>query len=137
MSRIVIATHGRLAYALKESVEIIVGPAPNVECFAIEADANLDDAAAALTALIAGDDDSEERPLVLVDLFGGSPSRICTELLLRGHELDLVAGVNLPMVVAAVTAAPQAATGAAMATAAKEGVVVVNTVIEEMEGEDD
>ena len=73
---------------------------PNVDCFAMEADMNLDDAKSALSQLILNPDEPG-RPLVLVDLYGDTLA--LTELLIDGHEFDLLAGVNLPMVIAAIS----------------------------------
>jgi len=131
MSRIVIATHGHLSDELKASAEIIVGAAENIDCFAMEADMNLDDAKSALSQLIL-DADKLGRPLVLVDLYGGTPSRVCTELLIDGHEFDLLAGVNLPMVIAAISDSGNQPVAAA-SDAAAEGIVNVNNLIAEME----
>jgi len=131
MSRIVIATHGHLSDELKASAEIIVGAAENVDCFAMDADMSLDDAKSALSQLIINAD-KPGRPLVLVDLYGGTPSRVCTELLIDGHEFDLLAGVNLPMVIAAISESGDQRVAAA-SDAAAEGIVNVNNLIAEME----
>lgn len=133
MSRIVIATHGHLSDELKASAEIIVGAAQNVDCFAMEADMNLDDAKSALSQLILNPDEPG-RPLVLVDLYGGTPSRVCTELLIDGHEFDLLAGVNLPMVIAAISDSGEERVATAREAAA-DGVINVNNLIAEMEND--
>ncbi|MGO2096780.1 MAG: PTS sugar transporter subunit IIA, partial [Candidatus Microbacterium stercoravium] len=70
----------------------------------------------------------------LVDLYGGTPSRVCTELLIDGHEFDLLAGVNLPMVIAAISDSGEERVATAREAAA-DGVVNVNNLIAEMEND--
>ncbi|MCW8779201.1 MULTISPECIES: PTS sugar transporter subunit IIA [Latilactobacillus] len=100
MKKILIATHGDLAFSLKKTVELIAGPT-DVECFGMTSDKTGEQGKRELNAII--DRYQKDELLVLTDLFGGSPANICTELLLRGADFKLISGVNLPMLLTLLT----------------------------------
>ena len=92
---IVIAAHGDLARALRDSAEMIVGAHDDVVTVSLEPQDNLETCQAALSAAI----DTADRgagAIVLVDLFGGTPSNAAA-LCLRQRRSEIVSGVNLPM----------------------------------------
>ena len=97
----VIATHGTLANGLLAAAEMIVGTAPDARAVNFEIGMSVDDLTNAVNLAIEeiGGDDPV---LVLVDLAGGSPSRVAATLALDGRT-KVLAGVNLPMVIAALT----------------------------------
>ena len=45
----------------------------------------------------------ESNLIILTDMYGGSSTNICTELLLSGHKFSLLTGLNLPMLLALVS----------------------------------
>lgn len=140
MSHIIVATHGNLSKALVDTAELIIGSSDGVECFAMTADLAVADATSQLTALIEANEHGEHRLLVIADLYGGSPFKICTELLLGGHQFDLITGANLPMLVDAMLKPEDAFTagiGAQLCTAGRNGVVDVNESLAQMEDNDD
>jgi len=99
MVRIILVTHGNLASALLEGAEIILGEKqPSVLTVCLSAADSLDSAHAELEAAL----DSLQQPvaseesLVLVDLFGGTASNAAAWAL-KGKDFQIVAGVNLPM----------------------------------------
>lgn len=93
----VLVTHGRLANELLAAAETIIGPIPHVTAVSIgwhdDVDAASDEIERAITRV------SENRgALLLTDMFGGTPTNIASMFLKEG-EIEVVTGVNLPMVI--------------------------------------
>ena len=102
MIGIVIVTHGRLAEALIEAAEIIIGSRPeSTESVSID----LNESAEKLRAKIAKGIkavDVQEGVLILTDMFGGTPSNLSYSFLEEGH-IEVISGVNLPILIQAVS----------------------------------
>lgn len=101
MKEIILATHGHLSEEFKRTAELIVGEVNNIRCFCMTKAKSEDDAKKELEGLI--EDSNEENLIILTDLFGGSAANICAELLMRGHRFNLLAGLNLPMLLTLLT----------------------------------
>jgi PTS system mannose-specific IIA component len=102
MVGVIIATHGRLAEELLGTAQAMVGPLPQVRTYGLGVPGVSEPCGKALSRLI-DELDTGEGVLVLVDLFGGSPSQAaCT--LLHDKRVEVVSGVNLPMVLKLATA---------------------------------
>lgn len=97
MIGVVIVTHGNLACEFRAALEHVVGPQEQVETISIGPDDDLDgrrtDMLAALDKV-----DSGEGVVVLTDMFGGSPSNLAISAMEK-PDVEVVAGVNLPMLV--------------------------------------
>ena len=93
MVGIVVATHGRLAEELLATAEGVVGPLPQTR--ALSVCGGTPDGPGALRAAIAAVDQGEG-VVLLTDLFGGSPTNLCLQVL-KEREVEVVTGVNLPM----------------------------------------
>ncbi|RPJ69817.1 MAG: PTS sugar transporter subunit IIA [Desulfobacteraceae bacterium] len=102
MIGIVVVTHSRLGEALIEATEFIVGSRPEgVVAVSIDINQNVDKLRERVAAGIkkAGRDDGV---LILTDMFGGTPSNISFSFLETGRT-EVLSGVNLPILVQAVT----------------------------------
>ncbi len=99
MVGLVVAAHGHLADELVHTAEQIVGSVPAVRTCSIEPGASPEDIRRALREAVSSLE-CGDGVVVLADLFGGTP---CTQsLLLCGQcKLEVVTGVNLPMVLKA------------------------------------
>ncbi len=99
MVGLVVATHGRLAEELVATAEQIVGALPAVATCSVDPGASPQQIRQRMRDAVASVD-SGEGALALVDLFGDTP---CKEaLMLCGTcHLEVVAGVNLPMILKA------------------------------------
>jgi mannose PTS system EIIA component len=97
MIGIVLVTHGRLADELRSALEHVVGAQNQVEAIAIGPD---DDIAQRREQIIRSVQqvDSGEGVVVLTDMFGGTPSNLAISVMERGR-IEVLAGVNLPMLV--------------------------------------
>ncbi|MBC7519738.1 MAG: PTS sugar transporter subunit IIA [Sandarakinorhabdus sp.] len=96
MIGLVLVTHGRLAAEFLAATEHVVGAQPRVEAICIEADDDMEmrraDIAAAIKRCDAG-----QGVIMLTDLLGGTPSNLAISLM--GPNVDVIAGVNLPMLI--------------------------------------
>jgi PTS system mannose-specific IIA component len=97
MIGVVIVTHGKLAGEFLSALEHVVGPQEQVETISIGPDDDLDarraDMLAALSKVNSGDG-----VVVLTDMFGGSPSNLAISAM-EEPNVEVIAGVNLPMLV--------------------------------------
>jgi mannose PTS system EIIA component len=93
----VIVTHGHLANELLAAAEMIIGAASHITSVSIGWHDDVDAAHAEVERAIR--QVSQERGvLLLTDMFGGTPTNIASMFLAEG-EVEVVTGVNLPMVI--------------------------------------
>jgi mannose PTS system EIIA component len=97
MIGLVLVTHGNLAVEFVTAMEHVVGPQAAVASICIGPDDDMEvrraDIAAAITAVEAG-----RGVIILTDLFGGTPSNLAISLLQTGR-VEVIAGINLPMLI--------------------------------------
>jgi PTS system mannose-specific IIA component len=94
---ILVVTHGTLATELVSAVRTIVSDVDAVEAVSIGWNVDVDEATNKIQEAIR----RVQRPggvLVLTDMFGGTPSNLALSLLEPGR-IEVVTGVNLPMLV--------------------------------------
>jgi PTS system mannose-specific IIA component len=94
MIGVVIATHGRLAEETLACAEAIVGPLARARAVAVSSAIPLDAARESIAAAIREVDEGDG-VLVLTDMLGGTPANLALGFL--GEKVDVVTGVNLPM----------------------------------------
>jgi mannose PTS system EIIA component len=97
MIGLVLVTHGRLAEEFRSALEHVVGPQQNMVTVSIGADDELEKRRADIMAAIQTAD-AGQGVIVLTDMFGGTPCNLAISLLENGR-VEVVAGVNLPMLV--------------------------------------
>jgi PTS system mannose-specific IIA component len=95
MVGLVVATHGGLAQELLRTAEGIVGPLVQCEAVSVAAGVSMEDARARLGEAVKRVD-TGEGVLVLTDMFGGTPANLALTFL--DEKLEVVTGVNLPMI---------------------------------------
>jgi mannose/fructose/sorbose-specific phosphotransferase system IIA component len=96
MNGVIVISHGGLARAMVETSMMIVGDQERV--FAVDLAAEEDpELIAERVSSILEALGPDVTCLVLLDLFGGSPAQACLRLAAREPRLELVSGVNLPM----------------------------------------
>jgi PTS system mannose-specific IIA component len=93
----VVVTHGHLAGELLAAAEMIIGPVSHIAAVSIgwhdDVDAARDEVQRAITRVSHGCG-----TLLLTDMFGGTPTNIASMFLEEG-AVEVVTGVNLPMVI--------------------------------------
>lgn len=101
MKTIILATHGNLSFEFKKTAELIVGNTTNIKCFGMTKDKSASQGKKELVEMINSAGNTEL--IILTDLFGGSVTNICTELLLEKDNFELLTGLNLPMLLTLLT----------------------------------
>lgn len=97
MIGLVLVTHGRLADEFVIAMEHVVGKQEQVATIAIGPDDDMEVRRADIADGIACVD-SGAGVIVLTDLFGGTPSNLAISLMERGR-VEVIAGMNLPMLI--------------------------------------
>ena len=97
MLGLLVVTHGRLAEVLVEAATTIVGEVESLEAVSIGWDDDVTEARKRVEDAVhrLGGDDGV---LILTDMFGGTPTNIALSLLENGR-VEVVTGVNLPMII--------------------------------------
>lgn len=97
MIGLVLVTHGRLAAEFVAAMEHVVGPQERCQSVCIEAQDDMEEKRAEI-ARAAAEVDGGAGVILLTDMFGGTPSNLAISLLGRPN-LEVIAGVNLPMLI--------------------------------------
>jgi PTS system mannose-specific IIA component len=119
MIGLVLVTHGRLADEFVTAMEHVVGPQTQVRTVAIGPDDDMEARRADIAAAI-GAVDGGRGTIVLTDLFGGTPSNLAISLMERGR-VEVIAGINLPMLIRLESARKTMGVVAAVAAAREAG----------------
>lgn len=133
MLGLLVVTHGRLAEELVQAATTIVGPVEGLEAVSIgwdddvsEARRRIGDAATRVGA--------DEGVLILTDMFGGTPTNIALSLLEEGR-VEVVTGVNLPMLIKFTNLREQVALSEVSRRIAEQGRRAIHVASELLEGE--
>ena len=97
MIGMVLVTHGGLAKEFLLALEHIVGPQKNVAAVCIGPDDDMEARRQEILDRI-GETDEGDGVVVLTDMFGGTPSNLAISVLDRG-PVEVIAGINLPMLI--------------------------------------
>ncbi|GAL99359.1 putative phosphotransferase system enzyme IIA component [Sphingomonas parapaucimobilis NBRC 15100] len=97
MIGLVLVTHGRLADEFVTAMIHVVGPQERIATIAIGPEDDMEERRADIAAAIATVD-AGRGVIVLTDLFGGTPSNLAISLMERGR-VEVIAGMNLPMLI--------------------------------------
>ena len=97
MIGLILVTHGRLADQFVEAMEHVVGPQDNIATVCIGPSDDMEKRRADIAKAI-DTVDTGNGVIVLTDLFGGTPSNLAISLLDAGR-VEVIAGINLPMLI--------------------------------------
>ena len=97
MIGIVLVSHGQLATELLRAAEIIVGKIENTVAVDIDPKTAMEEIHKTVEGAIRTVD-TGKGVLLLTDMFGGTPSNISLSFL-GTHQVEVLTGVNLPMMV--------------------------------------
>lgn len=97
MIGLVIVTHGGLANEFRAALEHVVGEQHQLEAICIGPDDDMEKRREDI-AVATKDVDSGDGVILLTDMFGGTPSNLAISLLDHGR-VEVIAGVNLPMLI--------------------------------------
>ena len=97
MIGVVLVTHGGLGDALRSAMEHVVGAQAQVATVAVGPDDDMDAVREQIAARL-GEVDTGDGTVLLTDMFGSTPSNLCLSMRGRGN-VEVISGVNLPMLV--------------------------------------
>ncbi|HOL53512.1 MAG TPA: PTS sugar transporter subunit IIA [Coprothermobacter proteolyticus] len=89
-----IVTHGRLGEGLLDAMQMIAGPQEKVDFVSLKEGDSIDELKERILSAVKMLDDGSG-VLVFVDMFGASPSNAAAYLL--NENVEVITGVNLPM----------------------------------------
>lgn len=96
MTAIIIGTHGNFSEELLKSSEMIFGKQENVGYVTFKPGEGSEDLINKYNELL-NTLDTKDGVLFMVDLFGGSPFNAASRIALGKENMDIITGVNLPM----------------------------------------
>ena len=97
MIGLVLVTHGALATEFVVAMEHVVGPQQQIETICIGPEDDMEMRRADIANAVARVNDGSG-VILLTDLFGGTPSNLAISVM-DGNRVDVLAGVNLPMLI--------------------------------------
>ncbi len=131
MIGIILVTHGRLAEEFQVAMEHVVGPQKQIATICIGPHDDMEkrrkEIAKAVTNVNSGNG-----AIILTDLFGGTPSNLAISLLEPG-KIEVIAGINLPMLIRLASARQNMDIKAAVAASREAGRKYISVATEVLE----
>ncbi len=132
MIGIVLVTHGKLAEEFRHAVEHVVGPQRFIETVSIGPDDDMDQRRQDILESVKMADDGHG-VIILTDMFGGTPSNLSISVMDSGR-IEVIAGVNLPMLIKLAGIRGDNDMGRALAEASEAGRKYINVASRVLSG---
>jgi PTS system mannose-specific IIA component len=97
MIGMVLVTHGHLATEFRAALEHVVGPQRDIETITIGPEDDMEQRRQDIVSAVASVD-TGQGVVLLTDMFGGTPSNLAISVMDR-TRVEVVAGINLPMLI--------------------------------------
>ena len=97
MIGMVLVTHGHLATEFRAALEHVVGPQKQIETITIGPEDDMEERRQDILRAVAAVD-TGQGVVLLTDMFGGTPSNLAISVM-NGGLVEVVAGINLPMLI--------------------------------------
>lgn len=124
MIGLVLVTHGRLADELINALEHVVGSQKNIASVCIGPDDDMERRRSDILKSVEKVNDGAG-VVVLTDMFGGTPSNLAISIMVK-VPIEVIAGVNLPMLVKLASIRKTLNLGEAVARAQEAGKKYIN-----------
>ena len=124
MIGIVLVTHGKLAAEFVAAVEHVVGPQTAIAAICIGPEDDMEQRRKEILDQVAKVDDGAG-VVVLTDMFGGTPSNLAISIMDKA-KVEIIAGVNLPMLIKLANVRGTAKLSDAVASAQEAGRKYIN-----------
>jgi mannose PTS system EIIA component len=133
MIGLVIVTHCGLALEFRAALEHVVGPQTQLETISIGPD---DDMALRRTQILDAIKraDTGDGVIILTDMFGGTPSNLAISVMDEA-PVEVIAGINLPILVKLASVRGELPMAEAVATAREAGRKYIKVASQELSGE--
>ncbi|KAB7742684.1 PTS fructose transporter subunit IIA [Parvibaculum sedimenti] len=119
MIGLVLVTHGALASQFVAAMEHVVGAQRQVEAICIGPDDDMEQRRRDILDAVASAD-SGDGVILLTDMFGGTPSNLAISVMDKA-KVEVIAGVNLPMLIKLASVRDHASLGEAVDLAQESG----------------
>ncbi len=119
MIGMVLVTHGRLAEEFVSAMEHVVGPQKQITSICIGPDDDMENRRGDIERAAKSVDDGDG-VVLLTDMFGGTPSNLAISLMGKPN-IEVIAGINLPMLIKLATLRKTAGLTQAVDAAADAG----------------
>ncbi len=133
MIGLVLVTHGQLAAEFRSALEHVVGTQTQIEAISIGPDDDMEqrrkDILKSVSAVNSG-----EGVIILTDMFGGTPSNLAISVMEAG-TIEVIAGVNLPMLIKLTSVRIDNSMAEALAEAQSAGKKYINVASEVLAGQ--
>jgi PTS system mannose-specific IIA component len=124
MIGVVVVTHGRLAEEFIAATEHVVGKQKGMRAICIGPEDDMEQRRQEILQAI-GEVDSGAGTIVLTDMFGGTPSNLAISTMERAN-VEVIAGVNLPMLIKLASVRQNGSIATAVAAAQDAGRKYIN-----------
>lgn len=124
MIGMVLVTHGRLAAEFIAALEHVVGPQKNIRAVCIGPDDDMEQRRRDILECVEAVDDGSG-VVLLTDMFGGTPSNLAISIM-DNPKVEVLAGVNLPMLIKLASVRESEPLATAVHNAAKAGRKYIN-----------
>jgi PTS system mannose-specific IIA component len=132
MIGMVLVTHGALANEFKSALEHVVGPQDGVETIAIGPDDDMEQRREDILRAVERAEQGQG-VVILTDMFGGTPSNLAISIM-QQRSVEVIAGVNLPMLVKLARVRADLGIKQAVNVAAEAGRKYINVASETLGG---
>ncbi|MFQ5957936.1 MAG: PTS sugar transporter subunit IIA [Alphaproteobacteria bacterium] len=124
MIGLVLVTHGRLAEEMIAATEHVVGAQRNIRAICIGPDDDMEQRRNDIVQAV-GEVDDGDGVILLTDMFGGTPSNLAISIMDKPN-VEVIAGVNLPMLIKLASARENESLADAVASAQEAGRKYIN-----------
>ena len=124
MIGMILVTHGRLAEELISALEHVVGPQDSIAAICIGPDDDMEQHRQKIMEQTRETDDGDG-VVLLTDMFGGTPSNLAISVMDKVN-VEVIAGVNLPMLIKLTSVRDTLPLVEAVASAQKAGRKYIN-----------
>ncbi len=135
MVNLLVITHGDFADGLVDAMQLIIGPQEGIQTLSLKETDAIDLLGERVQTAVQ-ELDQGEGVLVLVDLLGASPFNISARLSMENKNVDVVTGVNLPMLLETAMQRQEMSLREVAAVAKEAGTSGIVIVSEKMQSND-
>ena len=121
---LILVTHGRLAAEFLAAAEHVVGPQRAARAICIAADEDMEERRQDILRAVS-EVDAGAGVIVLTDMFGGTPCNLAISIMEQAN-VEVLAGVNLPMLIKLASVRDEGDMAAAVAAAQEAGRKYIN-----------
>ncbi|MDH3741935.1 MAG: PTS sugar transporter subunit IIA [Hyphomicrobiales bacterium] len=132
MIGLVLVTHGRLADEFLNALEHVVGKQSNIETISIGPEDDMEARRTDILKAVARAD-NKDGVIILTDMFGGTPSNLAISLMEKGR-IEVIAGINLPMLIKLASMRPEASLSDALEQAQVAGRKYIHVASQLLDG---